>query len=88
MSGRCKAGQRADRDGMTVFSIMESVALFVREVRDHSATSHPDHGIHSQPWMFLLSAMKCLQYSDWCALLVTLERSTSSDSPSLSEDIG
>lgn len=71
-----------------MFSIMESVALFVKDVRDHNAINHPDRGIHSPPWMFLLSAVKCLQYSDWCALLVTLERSTCSDSPSLSEDIG
>lgn len=71
---------------MSVFCNMESVALFVKDVKDHNVTSHPDHEIHSPPWMFLLFARKCLQHSGWCALLVSLERSTHSDSPSLSKD--
>lgn len=86
-SGRCKPGQRAGRDGRSVFSNMESGGLFVKDVEARRVTSRLDHEIHSPPWMFLLFAMKCLHYSDWCALLVSLEWSTPSDSPSLSKDM-
>lgn len=85
--GRCKPGQRAGRDGRSVFSNMESGGLFVKDVEARHVTSRLDHEIHSPPWMFLLFAMKCLHYSDWCALLVLLGRSTPSDSPSLSKDM-
>lgn len=45
---------------MSVFSSMESVVLYVK---DHNITSHPDHEIHSPPWMFLLFVRICLQHS-------------------------
>lgn len=45
---------RKERDVMSVFSNMESVALFVKDVKDYNVTSHPDHEIHLPPWKFLL----------------------------------
>lgn len=39
---------------MSVFSNMESVALFVKDVKDHNVISHPDQEIHLPPWIFLL----------------------------------
>lgn len=83
--GQVYAGQRGVES--RALSNMESVALFVKDVKDHNVTSHPDRGIPSPPWTFLLFARKCLQHSGWCALLVSLERSTRRDSPSLSNDM-
>lgn len=68
---------------MSVFSNMESVAPFVKDMKAHNVTSHPDHEIHMPPWMFFLFARKF----GWSALLVSLQRGTGSDSPSLLKDM-
>lgn len=39
---------------MSVFSNMESVALFVNNVKDPDVTNHPRHEIPLPPWMCLL----------------------------------
>lgn len=45
---------RAERDGMSVFSNMESVALFINDVKHPNVTNHPHHEIPLPPWMCLL----------------------------------
>lgn len=61
---------------MSVFSNMESVALFVNDVKDPNVTNHPHCEIPLPLWMFLLFGRKCFQHSGWCVLLFSLERST------------
>lgn len=39
---------------MSVFSNMESVALFVNDVKDHNVTNHLHHEIPLPPWMCLV----------------------------------
>ncbi|OPJ72824.1 hypothetical protein AV530_005321 [Patagioenas fasciata monilis] len=62
-AGEEQGVHRAERNGMAVFSNMESVDLFVEDAKDHNVTSHPDHEIHLPPRMFLLFAGKCPQHS-------------------------
>lgn len=46
---------------MSVFSNMESVALFVNDVKDPNVTNHPHREIPLPLWMFLLFGRKCFQ---------------------------
>lgn len=89
---RCKPEHRADRDGMRVFSNMESMVLFIKNEKDHSVTKViKNHEIQSPPGVFLhwvvFFEVKYLKSGSWHAFLAWLERRSHNDAPFISKGV-